>query len=542
MIRVCCHGLVKSGRTTVNTPLGPLQGFEEADGVRSWQGVPFARPPSANLRFRPPQPLTDKWTEPKDCTKPGSMCPQLDIHKNVYLGNEDCLYLNIWVPPSASVGSPADVMLWIYGGAFEIGDGSEFGTYDGRSLASNTSKVVVTFNYRVGIFGFFPHVALLSESEHNTTGNYGLQDQRAAMQWVTENIALFGGNPNKVTLFGESAGAMSVCYHLASPASAGLFARAIMESGNCDSAELFKPWRAAEASGNRVAQDLGCDLGDDHAGTLKCLRGLTTGELQADAWFPGKNATADSFATLAPICTYVPTIDGSPIGMLEAPLETFKRGEGNKVPVIMGSNRDEGTIFVPLLPFVVERHSIHFPLNDQGVQYFVERIMHYNTTTSARVLAQYPSDHFKTEDSRAAAILRDYVILCPTRRALRAMVGSGMRDVWEYRFTYPMHWAGSGILGDYHGSEVFFVFRSALKQSLTHRVNAKDRQMVDIFTSYWSSFASVGNPNNSTRRLPSWPRYTSMSDLHQELTVPPTPKRGLKSVLCDFWDNVQKSL
>lgn len=256
MMRVCCHGLVKSGRINVKTPLGPLQGFEEADGVRSWQGVPFARPPLDNLRFRPPQPLTDKWTEPKDCTKPGNMCPQIDIQKNVYLGHEDCLYLNIWVPPSASVDSPADVMLWIYGGAFELGDGSEFGAYDGCSLASNTSKVVVTFNYRVGIFGFFPHAALRSESEHNSTGNYGLQDQRSAMQWVNENIALFGGNPNKVTLFGESAGAMSVCYHLASRASAGLFARAILESGNCDSVELFKPWSAAEPSGNRVAQDL----------------------------------------------------------------------------------------------------------------------------------------------------------------------------------------------------------------------------------------------------------------------------------------------
>ncbi|KAK3283186.1 hypothetical protein CYMTET_9103, partial [Cymbomonas tetramitiformis] len=215
------RGLLQEA-TVVQTPNGPIKGLELPNGGRTWLGVPFAEPPVGDLRFRPPSLLKNHWSNVKDCFLPKATCPQLHLQKHIYKGSEDCLFLNVWSPPGASSESAKGVLLWIYGGAFEIGDGYSGGSYDGEALSAHTGKVVVTFNYRLGIFGFLAHPALKAEDKDGTTGNYGLQDQRFAMQWVQENIAHFGGNPNEVTIFGESAGGMSVCYHISSLASAGL--------------------------------------------------------------------------------------------------------------------------------------------------------------------------------------------------------------------------------------------------------------------------------------------------------------------------------
>jgi len=208
----------------VRTDFGPVRGTVTSE-YRTFQGIPYAAPPVGELRWRPPQP-PERWSTPRDATTPGSRCPQLASAELGFPGSvdEDCLYLNVITPRSARPGQLRPVMVWVHGGAFLWGAGSD---YDARRLAVGGDVVVVTVNYRLGLLGFLGHPSL------EGSGNFGLQDQQAALRWVRRNAAAFGGDPGNITVFGESAGALSVCAQLASPASGGLFHRAVMQSGPC---------------------------------------------------------------------------------------------------------------------------------------------------------------------------------------------------------------------------------------------------------------------------------------------------------------------
>lgn len=202
-----------------------------SDGtITTFHSIPFAAPPVGSLRFRAPQPPT-AWSGVLDTTGLPEPCPQLKVDGTLFLGNEDCLYLQVYVPEEPIDKGPLPVMFWIFGGAYVLGDSSEFGWYDGTNLAKNNDVIVVTVNYRVGPFGFMALSGLQSEDPNNSTGNAALQDQTMGLQWVRDNIANFGGDPTRVTIFGESAGGFSICWHLVNQNSAGLFAAAIMESG-----------------------------------------------------------------------------------------------------------------------------------------------------------------------------------------------------------------------------------------------------------------------------------------------------------------------
>ena len=264
---------VGAQQPVMQTSYGPVTG-ETVDGVDIFRSVPFAAPPVGSLRFSSPQPPTP-WTSPLDVRGLPRPCPQLKIDGNIFVGGEDCLYLSVFRPS----GRPADapplpIMTWIFGGAYVLGDIWEFGWYDGAALARTQGVIVVAANYRVGPFGFFASTALAAESANGgSTGNAALLDQVMALEWVRDNAIEMGGAPENVTIFGESAGAFSVAWHIASPRSAGLFSAAISESGSFDTPQFFQPLDEAVDFNSVYSTALGCT--GDSAAQLTCMRGLS---------------------------------------------------------------------------------------------------------------------------------------------------------------------------------------------------------------------------------------------------------------------------
>ena len=229
----------------VRTAAGTVQGVVAPSGVREFRGIPFAAPPLRENRWRPPQPVK-RWSGVRMADRFADQCMQARIFGDMVFRNagtsEDCLYLNVWQPATARPDAKAPVLVYFYGGGFVAGDGSE-PRYDGESMAKR-GIVVVTLSYRLGIFGFFSHPGLTQESPHHASGNYALMDQAAALRWVRDNIASFGGDPKQVTIAGESAGSFSVSAQMASPTAKSLFARAIGESGAFFSTTISTPTRA----------------------------------------------------------------------------------------------------------------------------------------------------------------------------------------------------------------------------------------------------------------------------------------------------------
>ena len=276
---ICCVILLNIASATlfpwnpkVRTKYGDVEG-QYKDGVAVFRNIPFAQPPVGGLRFKAPQPL-HKWEGTLDAKTIPKLCPQLKAGL-FHLGEEDCLYFHIYIPEVAFKKNITElpVLFWIFGGGYVMGDGYEFGFYDGTNLAKNTNSIVVTTNYRVGPFGFLAHKYLQNEDPDSSTGNMGVRDQRAALQIVQEIIGDFGGDKSRVAIFGESAGAFSVCYHLASEASKGLFSAAISESGSCDTTQFFRPLQNQSEFGSKYALKFGCnDTSMDQEEFLTCLR------------------------------------------------------------------------------------------------------------------------------------------------------------------------------------------------------------------------------------------------------------------------------
>ena len=321
-------GRADAPRVTVDT--GTLEGLDTA-GVMVFRGIPYAAPPVGELRWRPPQPAAH-WSGVRDASKLGHNCvqhqPYSDIDPFAAGVSEDCLYLNVWtksLPPPAS-RLPLPVLVWIHGGGFWAGFGGEE-RHNGAALAKK-GAVVVTLNYRLGPFGFLAHPALAAESPHHAAGNYGLLDQIAALQWVQRNIARFGGDPSRVTIFGESAGGMSVGSLIASPLAKGLFQRAILESGPGVGGTGVSPRDTVRAIAFRFAEALGVyGAGADAA---RHLRALSPDTLLATSLHIGPPGAPRFF----------PAVDG---WVLPHPVDSaIARGTANVVPVIAGTNRDEG--------------------------------------------------------------------------------------------------------------------------------------------------------------------------------------------------------
>jgi para-nitrobenzyl esterase len=496
-------------QTLIHIDDGDVQGVVNG-ATRQFLGIPFAAPPVGALRWRPPQPVTP-WVNTLDATSYSSPCPQLPSLTGTPSESEDCLYLNVWTPEPASA-EPLPVMLWIHGGSNQVGstgDGVPFPgfeglrLYDGSTLAGQRNVVVVTTNYRVGIFGFFGHSDLAAEdASYPYTGNQGLLDQRAAMQWVQANIAAFGGNPNNVTIFGESAGSFDVCAHVVSPASSGLFHRAISESGGC-SVGVRTAAQAATAA-DSVSAALGCDVALDE---LACLRAAPVVDLLDAAGIVPEGSETDLGIS----------VDG---GFLpEHPRTLLDAGEFNKVPYILGANRDEGTLFfLESTPITTDE------------EYMAELFLRYGDY-APEIAALYPTALFQTPQDALVRVFGDSRLVCSTYDVARRVADAKARTyVYTFEQVPPLAFIDILGLGAFHGLEIAYVFGSIPPPTLIDETVGQQMQ------EYWTRFADRGKPKATHAK--GWPRFKSKSWKILRFTNPLGTLKGYSRAQCDFWRTV----
>ena len=498
-------GVNPDGSTTgdeVTTDTGKVKGTLKT-GYREFLGIPYAQPPVGDLRWKAPQPAK-AWTTALATTKLGPSCPQIPV---VGLGvpndyAEDCLTLNVWTPHPAPAKA-APVMVWIHGGGFIMG-GAAAATYDGGKIATRTGTVLVSLNYRLGPLGFLAHSSLGEGS-----GNFGILDQQAALQWVQKNIAAFGGDPKNVTIFGESAGSISVGVHQGSPGSKGLFHRAVMESGGLG--ETLTTKTKAETQGKELVTKLSCAAASD---PLKCLRGKKADDVVnalplKKGFFFGAGAS------------WGPTIDGKVLP--DQPMKMVQDGKANKVPVMLGTNQDEGTLFLFLAGL----------MGLTSAQYTATVTLIFGLKT-ADVLKEYPVASYTSPALALADLLADLAFICPTRRSARALTAAG-QSAYVYHFTVKPSFSLLAWLGAYHSAEIPFVFGNATK--FTKEEEALSGKMMG----FWTTFASSGDPNDP-KSSTLWPKYDKTSDQHQVLGLKLSTGKELKQKKCEFWDKLGTGL
>ena len=446
----------------------------EGVALDEFLGIPFAAPPVGALRWKPPQPAP-AWQGVRQAQAFGAQCMQLGLYDDmVFRSNgmaEDCLYLNVWTPAGHSSGK-LPVLVYFYGGGFNGGDGSEK-RYDGASLATR-GIVTVTVNYRLGVFGFMAHPALTAESPDHASGNYGLLDQTAALQWVKANIAAFGGDPAQVTIAGESAGSMSVSGHMASKLSRGLFARAIGESGAMF-APLAPPDRAlGEALTERFAAAIGKP-------SIAELRAMSARELLEAA------RTQKNFH-------FGPVIDGR--FLTQAPEETFQAHQQADVPLLLGSNSQEGAC-AELLNDT--------PLGAKNYRQYVASRFGAN---AGKILAQYPANSDAQALKSCTDLASDLHIAHSTWRWMELQHRTGKAPVWFYYYAQPRPAKRKPAAGDrpdagaVHSAEIEYALGN-LDGNLVYAWTEADRTTSHVMESYFANFIIHGDPNGKS--LPAWP-------------------------------------
>ncbi len=463
---------------------GLVQG-ETVDGIAVYKGIPFAAPPVGELRWRPPQPVVP-WEGIKTATGYGPACAQAPVRGRAPPAamSEDCLYLNVWVPPHAP-GAKLPVMVWIYGGAFEIGWTSN-PVYDGLDLARK-GVIVVSVAYRVGPLGFLATPELSAESPHHVSGDYGLLDQIAGLEWVQRNIAGFGGDPMQVTIFGESAGGMSVNMLGASPLAKGLFARAISESGGA----TIPPRRAeegglvvvslahAEAIGSKFLKALG-------ANTLAQARALSADRI-VDA--PGAGFTGDDTGMIGG--NFWAVAEG--YALPDSVYGVYEAGRQNDTPVLIGTNSDEGAVFPHPRTAAAFRRYVRAKFGPYAKD----------------ILTAYPADSDAQAEKSASALTGNAIIVWPSRTWAALQAKTGKSKVFVYEFTRHVAPANAREpTGATHGSEIPYVFDDLSSRPGLDYTQA-DRQLAGLLSSYWTNFAKTGDPNAAG--LPAWPDYTNAS-------------------------------
>ncbi len=498
---------------------GPVRGVnEQVDGqdVWSFKGIPYAAPPVGGLRWQPPEPV-EPWESVRDCTQFGPACPQPAMLGTFYLTaggtDEDCLYLNVW--SSASSGTDKlPVMVWIHGGSLETGSGS-MDLYNGGRLSAE-GVVVVTINYRLGPLGFLSHPALSVGAASGVSGNYGLMDQIAALQWVRNNIVGFGGDPANVTVFGESAGAISILDLIVSPPAGGLFHRAIVQSGvlmdQGFGTKMVADRDEAEAQGQVFAARLDIDPAGDAAAQL---RSKGVDEIMAAA----ADLTGDA-DEIQRILFWKPVVDGYVLP--DMPTALWLSDTLPDVSLLVGSNADEADIFLPGLVVTEQRY------RELVTGVFGDR--------ADGALSLYPGGGRDGHTGALGRMLTEVGFASSARFAARQMSVSGS-DVYLYEFTrapLPV------LMGAFHGVELPYVFGTLDLFSWTGVVGQTDRDLSDNIRGYWTRFAATGDPNGGTASV--WPRYEEASDLHLRLGDTIEVDSGLYRDACDLADSVRQGL
>jgi para-nitrobenzyl esterase len=496
----------------VRTAAGCVRGVQDG-GIEVFRGIPYAAPPVGPLRWKLPQ-QPAPWRGERDATKFGKSCPQTDNTLGGKLDtDEDCLTLNVWTS-HADASAKLPVMLWIHGGSLNQG-GSAQPTYNGARLAGQ-GIVLVSINYRLGPLGFFAHPALSAEdAQHHVSGNLGLHDQVAALEWVKANIAAFGGDPRSVTIFGESAGGESVCALMASPLARGLFTRAIVESAEClapgtglrELRESAGKLESAEAQGLRIAHTLGCD--GDGAAAAACMRSKTPAELL--------RAGPPRFGFLAKGEQYTLTLDG--YALSEAPAALLVAGKLANVPVIVGTTANEATLFS-------EKVRIPGPFVYEGM------IAKMFPGHARDVLAAYAPRSYPSAKQAYDALVTDLVFTCPARQESRGL-RQHQPNVYRYLFSHVSEQLRSKGLGATHSAELPFVFGTVSSPSNV------ERGLATTMIGYWTQFAKTGDPNHAS--APHWPVYDASRDTYLELGDTIAAGNGLRSAGCDVLDAMSHS-
>jgi len=492
---------------TLRTPQGEVHGAMVA-GTRAFEGIPFAAPPVGPLRWQAPHPAAH-WSSTLQATRVSSPCPQIVPVVNSYEGSEDCLYANVYAPPAVPT-TARPVLVWIYGGGFQVGSSGDDSV---ANYAASHGMVSVSFNYRLGSLGFLALPSLAAEDPAHATGNLGLEDQQAALRWVRANIAAYGGDPGRVTIYGESAGGISVCAQLVSPGSAGLFRAAITESGPCTLPA--QPLAGAEAQGATLASALGCP---PPPAQLACLRSKSAQQV-IEALRPDPTFLFGQGAQWGPVADGV-TVPAGAAALLAA-------GRFHRVPVIVGANRDEGRLFVGL-------HQLELGTTLTAAQWAPAVDAYFGPTVGAKVRAEYPLASYPDAGAALGQAIGDAVLACPAVQSaalLRRWV-----PVHEYEFDHapnPFILPTPGIaLGAFHSAELPYVFQAPVQSSGDLTFSPAEQQLAATVSGAWARFATSGSPSGGGL---AWPQLTSATGSYLSLDTPTSVHAGMKAAPCAFW-------
>jgi len=518
----------KDDGPVVHTAEGPVRGFVK-NGVSTFLGIPYAAAPVGALRWMPPQPV-EHWAEPLDATHYANTCPQV-TELGAFAGpssiTEDCLYLNVFMSNLGHSGQGKPVLVWIHGGGDVDGESND---YDGTKLAtggpSGSPTVVVTMNYRLGLFGFLAHPAL--DREGHPFGNYGILDTQAVLQWVQRNIQAFGGDPTRVALGGQSAGAENTGANLLSPLAKDMFNRAILQSGTIFN--LFLPLSVALTDGTNFAAAAGCP-GQD-AATAACLRSLSAARILQLQGTP--NASAAYVANVMVDGIIVPT----------APEAAFSSGQFNRMPIMAGNTQHELTFSNA----ITEYFSGPPQTAMTAAQYMTSITAAYPPATAAAVLAEYPVSDYPSPQLASSAASTDPLFGCQTRHFMNVL--ARWVPVYQYEFNYqnaPYYFPdmpGFVPLAS-HTIDIQFLFPNYHGGQLgvnSRPLNPEETTLSDQLVAAWTNFARTGNPNGSGNSP--WPQFTSQPDAPAVLSenLPDlstfTEAQYAASHHCAFWDPI----
>jgi para-nitrobenzyl esterase len=515
---------------------GKLRGLRYGTAV-VFKGIPFASPPIGDLRWREPQPVVP-WSNVRDATQPGSSCTQSTAGLNNFIeplaqaygahysgepvrSSEDCLYLNVWMPAGPPHG-PLPVMVWMHGGANIAGSGSE-STYDGVGLVSH-GVLLVTINYRLGVFGFFSHPELTAESAHHSSGNYGLLDQLAALRWVRKNIGRFGGDPDNVTLFGESAGAIDAGLLMASPLSNGLFRRVISESG-----PAFGPGRPleeAEAAGAAV----GTAAPARFASTLQNLRALPAAQVVDLA----NKVLQARFPDVAGAVI----LDGWVLP--RSPQQTFVQGLIAKVDLLIGLNGREMSAFRVAAASRTAAAPKSASKTDGGgaggqtIGKLADTMSPLYGGWTYPAIAWYFSRMLIHRDAAIDKAANDVIAACPVG-AMATLVRAAAQRAYVYRFERTVPGKGAANLGAFHSLEIPYVFH-AFDDPVWRWLpfTDVDLRLSAAMEAYWTQFAKSGDPNSTG--FPEWPAWNNDAEPFLEFGVDGrvTAQRDFAPIFCNL--------
>ena len=484
----------------VATADGAVRG-RVAGPAREYLGVPYAAPPVGPLRWRPPQAVR-AWTGVRAARAFAPHCAQPASRFGVRSTSEDCLYLNVYAPATETVGSALPVMVWIHGGSLVWGESND---YDPAQLVQN-SVIVVTINYRLGALGFLAHPAL-APRPGGPSGNYGLMDQQAALRWVQSNIAKFGGDAHNVTLFGESAGGLSVLSQLASPAAHGLFSRAIAESGTYTLEPT--PLATAEAAGEAFAGAAGC--ANESA---SCLRGLPVSTIVKDQDPLG----------------YRPDVDGQVL--TESLKSAFADGKFNRVPVIDGTNHDERRLFVAIYQLAGDAVT---PANYASM---IASNLSVPSNTAATIAAHYPLGSYPSPAIALATLWTDATFACSALTVDQSISKYVPTYAYEFndenapeRYEPPVNFS----YGAAHESEVQYLFGLS-NTSRPGPLTRGQQTLASTMQQYWANLATRGSPSSPNE--PVWPRFDNAQRVLSLVAPRPAAETDLGAEHdCGFWSH-----